>query len=256
MRQVALQRVMVTVGSTKFIATFSRTMATGPSHAPAPSYISLATDAATNKSVAHGFFLNTHGYSAFDLGATTPGQLGISSPDPVFDYFLFAGPSPATVIGQFANVAGGRMSLPPKWAMGMKYDPRENGDNETFVPAVLKAFADRGIRPDRAILEPAWQNPQYNWDTKKFPDVPKLIKEMAPTKLILWEHPILDVNTAGCASIVKAGGKRVCVHSDGWKVSCCPAPDHDGHKCVDCDSASANLYSQLVAADCIVVVKI
>ena len=133
----------------------------------------------------------------------------------------------------------------------MKYDPRENGDNETFVPAVLKAFADRGIRPDRAILEPAWQNPQYNWDTKKFPDVPKLIKEMAPTKLILWEHPILDVNTAGCASIVKARGKRVCVHSDGWKVSCCPAPEHDGHKCVDCDSASANLYSQLVAADCI-----
>ena len=40
------------VGSTKFIATFSRTLRTGPSHAPAPSYISLATDAATNKLVA------------------------------------------------------------------------------------------------------------------------------------------------------------------------------------------------------------
>ena len=115
------------VGSTKFIATFSRTMSTGPSHAPAPSYISLATDAATNASVAHGFFLNTHGYSAFDLGASAPGQLGISSPDPIMDYFLFAGPTPAAVIGQFANVAGGCMSLPPKWAMGMKYDPRENG---------------------------------------------------------------------------------------------------------------------------------
>ena len=80
------------VGSTKFIATFSRTLATGPSHAPAPSYISLATDAAANQSVAHGFFLNTHGYSAFDLGAAVPGQLGISSPDPIMDYFLFAGP--------------------------------------------------------------------------------------------------------------------------------------------------------------------
>lgn len=124
---------LTAVGSTKFIATFSRTMSTGPSHAPAPSYISLAVDAATNKSLAHGFFLNTHGYSAFDLGATTPAQLGISSPDPVFDYFLFAGPTPAAVIRQFATVAGGRMSLPPKWAMGMKYDPQENGDNVSYL---------------------------------------------------------------------------------------------------------------------------
>ena len=70
-------------------------------------------------------------------------------------------PTPAAVINQFASLAGGKMSLPPKWAMGMKYDPRENGDNETFVPEVLRQFAERGIRPDRAILEPAWQNPQH-----------------------------------------------------------------------------------------------
>ena len=63
------------------------------------------------------------------------------------------------------------------------------GDNQTFVPKVLQQFADRGIRPDRAILEPAWQSPQYLWDKKKFPNVSKLIEEMAPTKLILWEHP-------------------------------------------------------------------
>eukprot|EP01050_Picozoa_sp_SAG11_P008928 SAG11_NODE_809_length_7082_cov_6.205785_4_plen_916_part_00 len=235
------------VGSTKFIATFSRTLASGPSHAPAPSYISLAADAATGKSVAHGFFLNTHGYSAFDLGATAPGQLGISSPDPIFDYFLFAGPTPAAVIGQFANVAGGRMSLPPKWAMGMKYDPRENGDNESFVPKVLKQFAERGIRPDRAILEPAWQSPQYLWDKRKFPNVSRLIEEMAPTKLILWEHPILEVSTDGCAQIIEVRGERLCVRSDGDHIRCCPAPGHD--KCADC--ASASLYSSLAAADCI-----
>ena len=68
------------VGTTKFIATFSRTLSSGPSHAPAPFYISLASDPSTNKSLAHGFFLNTHGYSAFDLGATTTAKLGISSP--------------------------------------------------------------------------------------------------------------------------------------------------------------------------------
>ncbi len=136
------------VGSTKFIATFSRTLSTGPSHAPAPSYISLGVDAATNKSLAHGFFLNTHGYSAFDLGATTSTQLGISSPDPIFDYFLFAGPTPAAVIRQFATVAGGRMSLPPKWAMGMKYDPQEDGDNVSHLGflVVSSLQSARGFR--------------------------------------------------------------------------------------------------------------
>ena len=167
------------VGSTKFIATFSRTLSSGPSHAPAPFYISLASDPLTNKSLAHGFFLNTHGYSAFDLGATTPAKLAISSPvsnscttlellrrsgqaqvcetallcvracawlqDPVFDYFLFAGPTPAAVIGQFATVAGGRMALPPKWAMGMKYDPQENGDNVSHLAALLCLRAARPV---------------------------------------------------------------------------------------------------------------
>ena len=63
-------------------------------------------------------------------------------------------------------------------------------------------------------------------DKAKFPDVPKLIEEMAPTKLILWEHPILDVSSAGCAKIVTVAEKRVCVMPDGWRQSCCPAPAH------------------------------
>ena len=180
------------IGSTKFIATFSLTLDTGPSHAPAPSYISLAKNAATNSSVAHGFFLNTHGFSAFDVGANDTQKLMISTPDPVYDYFLFAGPTPAAVIGQFSNVAGGRMSLPPKWAMGMKYDPDESGDNQSFIQSIVEDFADHGVRMDRVVLEPAWQGDQYNWNTAKFTDIAKMIKNITPTKLILWEHPILD----------------------------------------------------------------
>lgn len=63
------------VGTTKFIATYSRTLDTGPSHAPAPFYISLAQDVQTNKSVAHGLFLNTHGYSSFDVGSNTSQEM-------------------------------------------------------------------------------------------------------------------------------------------------------------------------------------
>ena len=77
------------------------------------------------------------------------------------------------------------MSLPPKWAMGMKYDPAEKGYNTSFVEAVVGQFASRGIRPDRVVLEPAWQGEQYNWDTAKFPDVPALVAGIAPTRSCL-----------------------------------------------------------------------
>ncbi len=163
----------------------------GPSHAPSPSYISLAQNRLNNASVSHGFFLNTHGFSAFDIGQTQSNKLYVSSPDPVYDYFLFSGPTPRAVINQFSEVVGGRISLPPKWAMGMKYDPAEQGSNQTFIEKIVQQFADRGIRPDRVVLEPVWQGPQYNWDTHKFGNITELINRIAPTKLILWEHPIL-----------------------------------------------------------------
>ena len=59
--------------------------------APAPFYISLANTSTGGGAVAHGFFLNSHGFSAFDIGKNSSAQLLISSPDPVMDYFLFAG---------------------------------------------------------------------------------------------------------------------------------------------------------------------
>ena len=108
------------VGSTKFIATSSLTSDRGPSHAPAPFYISLA-NASTHgaESVAHGFMLNSHGFSAFDIGKSSQGEMLVSSPDPVLDYFLFAGPTPAKVLEQYTALTG-RLSLPPKWSLGMK----------------------------------------------------------------------------------------------------------------------------------------
>lgn len=139
------------------------------------------------------------------------------------------------------------MSLPPKWAMGMKYDPAENGDNETFVTSVIKQFADRGVRPDRAILEPAWQGAQYNWDTKKFPNVSRLIENIAPTKLILWEHPILFVSYGGCRELIRNG--TVCVKQDGYHCSCCPKGANASSTCCDC--TPGDLYAKLLAADCI-----
>lgn len=114
--------------------------------------------------MAHGFFLNTHGFSAFDVGANRSGELWVSSPDPVLDYFLFAGPSPAAVLGQFTTVTG-RMSLPPKWAMGLKYDPLDRAQNEVplaalcYPPVASPRNTDRSPPVCAAMFGFVWRAP-------------------------------------------------------------------------------------------------
>jgi len=169
-------RGLSAVGSTKFLATFSMTTDKGPSHAPAPFYISVGK--AGSKSVSHGFFLNTHGYSAFDVGSSVNDALLVSSPDPVLDYFLFAGPTVREVVQQFTTVTG-KMTIPPKWAMGLKYDPWDSHQNQAFVESIVRlathfrtfaslfspflfviAFGDRLV-----LLE--GPPPQYYWDSSR-----------------------------------------------------------------------------------------
>ena len=140
---------------------------TGPSHAPAPFYISLA-NASAHGALAHGLFLNSHGFTAFDVGKSSRQEMWISSPDPVLDYFLFAGPTLAKVLEQFTALSG-RLSLPPKWSLGMKYDYDNGKQDERFDESLTAAFAAHGIAQDRVILEPGWQQPQFLWDKARPP---------------------------------------------------------------------------------------
>jgi len=74
-----------------------------------------------------------------------------------------------------------------------------------FVEAIVRNFSDHGVPLDRVVLEPGWQQSQYSWNTAKYPDVPGMIKRIAPTKLILWEHPVLDTSTTFYANLSAHG---------------------------------------------------
>lgn len=89
--------------------------ATGASHVPAPFFIS---------SLGYGAVVNTHGYSYFDVGfalppsPSAPGTHLLHTPDPVFDLYLLAGPTPAAVMGQFTQLYG-RPAMPPRPSLGL-----------------------------------------------------------------------------------------------------------------------------------------
>ena len=109
---------------------------TGVGHSPAPFFLS---------SLGYGAAINTHGYSYFDVGygippkPDAPGTHLLHTADPVFDLFLFAGPTPAAVMGQFTQLYG-RPALPPRFSLGLWYHPLESS-NQTAVLTTVGDFA-------------------------------------------------------------------------------------------------------------------
>ena len=109
------------VGTTKWIETDANPSALGLDHAPAPFFLS---------SRGYGAALNTHGFSYFDVGfafpvnGSSPGVNMVHTSDPVVDLFFFTGPRLADVMAQFTQLYG-RTALPPKFALGLWYHPKE-----------------------------------------------------------------------------------------------------------------------------------
>lgn len=55
-----------------------------------------------------------------DPPPATPGTLFVATPDPVVDLLFFAGPTMHDMLRQYTALTG-RMSMPPKWALGLWY---------------------------------------------------------------------------------------------------------------------------------------
>ena len=62
------------------------------------------------------------------------------------------------------------------------------GHLQAYVEAVVKNFSDYGVPLDRVVLEPGWQGKQYQWNPGKYPDVPGMIKTIAPTQVRTLTH--------------------------------------------------------------------
>jgi alpha-glucosidase (family GH31 glycosyl hydrolase) len=141
------QAGLSSVGDAKLLATSSRNQADGPSHAPAPFYVSLQG----KQGLAHGVLLNTGQYSMFDIGNASKSEVRIHSPEKVMDYFLFVGPTPAKVIQQMTSVCG-RSPIPPPWALGFKYHTKHSV-NQEFVEATVSNFSAHKTPLAHVVIE-------------------------------------------------------------------------------------------------------
>jgi hypothetical protein len=82
----------------------------------------------------------------------TPGANLIHVGDPVMDLYFFSGPSHHDLLRQYTQLTG-RMSLPPKWALGLWYHPQEHS-NQSRVLEIVRDFQSHKVPLAALTLEP------------------------------------------------------------------------------------------------------
>ncbi|KST63733.1 glycoside hydrolase family 31 protein [Mastigocoleus testarum] len=137
-----------------------------------PFFISLSSQ------VNYGLFFNTTYKSQFDVGASQSDTLQLQTQGNELDYYLIYGQEPATILNTYTKLTG-RMSLPPRWALGY-HQCRWSYNSETEVRTLVREFRQRRIPCDVIHLDIDYMQGfrVFTWHKQRFPDPKKLIDEL------------------------------------------------------------------------------
>ena len=83
--------------------------------------------------------------------ASRPNELRVHTADPVLDYFLLAGPTPADVVAQLAALCG-TPPIPPPWALGFRYHTQHSIPQHAIEAAVAN-FSAHGVPLSHVVIE-------------------------------------------------------------------------------------------------------
>lgn len=127
---------------------------------------------------AWGLFLNSTGYSQFDVGASIENELGILTIGSELDYYIFIGPTPAAVVEQLTRLTG-RPALPPFWALGF-HQSRWSYNDQTEIEYIADNFRSRDIPLDVIHFDIAYMHDfrDFTWDPQRFPTPKNLIDKL------------------------------------------------------------------------------
>lgn len=143
-----------------------------------PLYMSIPFYIGSHSKGAYGiFFDNTH-KTSFNFGASTNRFAYFSAEDGDMDYYFFHEPTVSGIISSFTGLTG-RMSMPPKWALGFQqcrysYYP----DSEVYTLA--QTFRDKNMPADVIYLDIHHMEGYkvFTFDGEKFPDPKTMISKL------------------------------------------------------------------------------
>jgi alpha-glucosidase len=132
----------------------------------------------------------------FDLGATTPDELKITSEGGGLSYYVFVGEDVQSVMRRYTAVTG-RAPLPPLWAIGY-HQCRYSYMNQEEVLTVARQLREKNIPCDAIYLDIHYMDGYriFTWDKKAFPDMKGMIDELHAMgmKLVIILDPGVKVD--------------------------------------------------------------
>lgn len=126
-----------------------------------------------------GLFFNNTYQTVFDMGQSFLDQYSILASGGELDYYLIYGPSPRQIVENYTALTG-RMSLPPRWALGYQQC------RWSYFPEAQVREIAAGLRANRLPADVIHLDIDYmdgyrvfTWDKNHFPNPSKLIADLA-----------------------------------------------------------------------------
>ncbi|WP_066423426.1 glycoside hydrolase family 31 protein [Anabaena sp. 4-3] len=128
--------------------------------------------------IGYGIFFNTTFWSQFDIGAEEPGVWRMETQGGELDYYIIYGCEPAEIIATYTQLTG-RISLPPKWALGY-HQCRWSYESQEVVRQLAEEFRQRHIPCDVIHLDIDYMNGYrvFTWNPKRFSHPQTLIDHL------------------------------------------------------------------------------
>jgi alpha-glucosidase len=141
-------------------------------------YVSIPFWIGLRGSRAYGIFLDSTWRSDLDAGAARADALSFGVAGGDLTYYVFAGPTPGTVLARYADLTG-HMPLPPRWALGYGQS-RWSYYPEAQVRHIAEQYRTRHIPCDSVWLDIDYMDGYrvFTWNPWRFPDPATLVREL------------------------------------------------------------------------------
>lgn len=152
-----------------------------PNHTPStdPLYQAIPFFISLRQGQAAGLFVDTVARSFFDMGELEPATTyTVEVLSPLFDGYVFAGPSVKAIVGRYTELTG-RMELPPLWTLGF-HQCRWSYFPEAKIRDLAANFRERQIPCDALWLDIDYMDGYrvFTWDSERFPNPKHLVDDM------------------------------------------------------------------------------
>ncbi len=143
-----------------------------------PLYVSIPFFIGVESGEAYGVFFDNTFKSYFDMGESSDEVFSFGADGGELNYYVFYGPEISKIIEKYTELTG-RMSLPPKWAIGYhqsrwSYEPQEE------VLEIGEKFVEKDIPCDAIHLDIDYMDGYrvFTFDNEKFPNPKGMVNEL------------------------------------------------------------------------------